>query len=119
MTSGSNLDYATGLARAAAGALIFVFPLVMTMEMWSIGFYIQPVRLLLFLVLGLGVLAGLAYYNGFRAGGGPLDAVMGGLTAYGAGVLGSALALWLLGILTGDLGWRDAVGRGSGEAVPE
>ena len=116
--AGSNLRYATDLARALAGALIFAFPLIMTMEMWWIGFYIAPIRLLLFLALGLGVLVGLAYYNGFRAGGGPLDAVMGGLTAYGAGVLGSALALWLLGILTGDLGWRDAVGMVALQAVP-
>ena len=116
--SESNVQYATDLARASAGALIFAFPLIMTMEMWSIGLYIEPARLLLFLALGLGVLAGLAYYNGFRAGGGVKEAVMDGLTAYGAGFLGSALGLWLLGILTGDIGWRDAVGMVALQAVP-
>ena len=116
--AGSNLRYATDLARAAAGALIFAFPLIMTMEMWSIGFYIAPARLLLFLGLGLSVLTGLAYYNGFRAGGGVVEAVMDGLTAYGAGFLGSALGLWLLGILTADIGWRDAVGMIALQAVP-
>ena len=116
--AGSNLRYATDLARALAGALIFAYPLVMTMEMWAIGFYIEPVRLLLFLVPGLGMLAGLAYYNGFGTGGGPLEAVMDGLTAYGAGFLGNAAIMWLLGILTGDLGWRDVVGMVAIQAIP-
>ena len=114
----SNHQYAIDLARALAGALIFAYPLIMTMEMWSIGFYIEPVRLLMFLVLGLGVLVGLAYYNGFEAGGGSLEAVMDGLTAYGAGFLGSAAIMWLLGILTSDLGWRDVVGMVAIQAVP-
>lgn len=115
---GANWQYAIGLARAFAGALIFAFPLVMTMEMWWIGFYIEPVRLLVFLVLGLGVLVGLAYYSGFEAGDDLLDAVMDGLTAYGVGFVGSGLAMWLLGILTADLGWRGSVGMIAIQAIP-
>lgn len=106
------------MARALAGALIFAFPLVMTMEMWWIGFYIEPVRLLVFLALGLGVLVGLAYYSGFEAGDDWLDAVMDGLTAYGVGFAGSGLVMWLLGILTADIGWRGAVGMIAIQAIP-
>ena len=32
-----NRDYACGLARALAGAILFGLPLLMTMEMWSLG----------------------------------------------------------------------------------
>ena len=32
-----NRDYAYGLARALAGAILFGLPLLMTMEMWSLG----------------------------------------------------------------------------------
>ena len=114
----TNLQYAIDLARAFAGALIFAFPLVMTMEMWWIGFYIEPVRLLIFLLLGLLVLVGLTFYSGFEASEDPLDAVVDGLTAYGVGFIGSGLVMWLLGILTADYGWRDAVGMIAIQAVP-
>lgn len=116
--AGPNRQYAIDLARAFAGALIFAFPLVMTMEMWWIGSYIEPVRLLVFLALGLGVLVGLAYYSGFEASDDPLDAVMDGLTAYGVGFVGSALVMWLLGILTADYGWQGAVGMIAIQAIP-
>ena len=118
MTSGSNLDYATGLARAAAGALIFVFPLVMTMEMWSIGVHIASARLLLFLALGVVMLVGLAHFSGLRTGGTWMDALLDGLTAYAAGFLTVGVAMVLLGIITTDYGWRGAVGMVAIQSVP-
>jgi putative integral membrane protein (TIGR02587 family) len=114
----SNRDYAIGLARAFAGALIFAFPLVMTMEMWWIGFSITPLRLMIFLLLGLGVLGGLAYYSGFEPAGGVSDAVLDGFTAYGVGFIGLGLLLWLLGMLTGDMGWRGSIGMIAIQAIP-
>jgi Putative integral membrane protein (DUF2391). len=33
----SDRDYAIGLARAFGGTVIFGLPLLMTMEMWSLG----------------------------------------------------------------------------------
>ncbi len=33
----TNKAYAVGLARAFGGAVIFAFPLMMTLEMWSLG----------------------------------------------------------------------------------
>jgi putative integral membrane protein (TIGR02587 family) len=114
----SNRDYAIGLSRAFAGALIFAFPLVMTMEMWWIGFSITPVRLLVFLLLGLGVLGGLAYYSGFEPADSVSDAVLDGFTAYGVGFLGLGLLLWLIGAATGDMGWRGSVGMIAIQAIP-
>ncbi len=34
----TSRDYAVDLLRAFGGAIIFAFPLLMTMEMWSRGF---------------------------------------------------------------------------------
>ncbi|WP_159995355.1 TIGR02587 family membrane protein [Roseomonas sp. 18066] len=110
--------YAVSLARGVAGALIFAFPLVMTMEMWSIGFSVTPPRLLLFLVLGLGVLAGLAYYSGFEPATDWLDALLDALVAFAIGLVGSGLLLWLFGIVTADLGWHAALGMVALQAVP-
>ena len=116
--AGPNVQYGIGFLRACAGALIFSFPLVMTVEMWSIGFHIAPVRLLLFILLGMGVLVGLSYYSGLRQGGTWTDAMFEGLTAYAAGFVVSGLAMVLLGVLTSDYGWRGAVGMVALQAVP-
>ena len=50
------VHYAIGVAF---GALIFAFPLLMTMEMWQLGFSMDRWRLVLFLVVGVLVLASL------------------------------------------------------------
>jgi len=36
----TNKTFLVGLARAFAGAILFSFPILMTMEMWSLGFAI-------------------------------------------------------------------------------
>ena len=45
----TNQRYAVGLARAFGGAVIFAFPLMMTLEMWSLGVSVGRGRLLLFI----------------------------------------------------------------------
>ena len=61
-----NLKYAQGLARAAGGAIIFGLPLVMTAEMWSLGFLVDRGRLLLLLLLLFPTLVLLSYHAGFE-----------------------------------------------------
>src|SRR5687767_1476702 len=58
-------EFWSGLARACAGAFIFAFPLLMTMEMWWLGFYMDRLRLALLLCLHLPLLFGLAHRIGF------------------------------------------------------
>ena len=53
--------YAIGLARAFGGAIIFGIPLLMTMEMWWLGFAMGRGRLLLLMTFALAVLVGLSY----------------------------------------------------------
>lgn len=102
MTS-ANLDYARSLARAFGGALLFAFPLFMTMEMWWLGgFSIERGRLLLFVVASLPVLFGLSYFAGFEKTAHFLDEVLDALAAYAVGFVLSAAVLALLGAtLTG------------------
>ena len=54
-------SFLVALARAFGGALIFGLPLLMTMEMWALGFRMQPLRLALFLTLMFPLLVVLAY----------------------------------------------------------
>ena len=58
--------YAIGLARAFGGAIIFGLPLLMTMEMWSLGFAMGRGRLLLLVAFTLVLLVGLSYFSGFE-----------------------------------------------------
>ena len=84
------------LARAFAGAAIFGLPLLMTMEMWSLGFSLDPLKLALFVGLSLPLLVGLSYYSGIRDAFDWQDDVVDGFAALAIGALTSALAMTLL-----------------------
>jgi len=111
-------SYATGLARAAAGALIFSFPLLMTMEMWELGFYMDRLRLGLFLIIALGVVFGLSRFAGFRDTASLADDVLDALAAVLMGVLVAALLLAMLGLLTWSTAPREAIGMIAIQAAP-
>ena len=113
-----NWRYARGLARAAGGAIIFAIPLLMTMEMWWLGFTIDRWRLLLLLLVLLPTLTVLSYHAGFEATTSWRDDTLDALVAYGVGATSAALVLWLLGVLTPDTAWPDALGKIGVQTVP-
>ena len=57
-----NQKFLIGLARAFGGAILFSFPILMTMEMWQLGFYIDRFRLALFIVAFIPLLFGLVLF---------------------------------------------------------
>lgn len=114
----TNALYARGLARAFGGAIIFAFPLLMTMEMWSLGLTITPLRLAVFLALSLPLLFGLSYYAGFRVTYGWLDDVLDALAALAVGFATSAVLLTLFGVLTSGESADAIAGKLSLQAVP-
>lgn len=61
--SDANRDYARGVARALAGAVLFGLPLLMTMEMWSLGMNVEPERLALFLLANFLLLVILSRFS--------------------------------------------------------
>jgi hypothetical protein len=58
--------FAIGIARAFGGALIFSLPMLMTMEMWWLGFSATNLKLILLLLLTIPLLIGLSHYMGFE-----------------------------------------------------
>lgn len=114
----SNAAYAKGMARAFAGALIFSFPLLMTMEMWWLGFYADPLRLALFLGLGLPALYGLSYYAGFRDTFTWQDDVLDALAAYAVGFAASAILLAIFAVIEPGLSSRELIGMVAIQALP-
>ena len=113
-----NGRYARGLARAAGGAVVFALPLLMTMEMWWLGFTMDRWRLLLLLVALFPVLVLLSYHAGFEPTFSWYEDVADALAAYAIGIVTAALALWLLGIIGPSTDWIDGVGQVAVQAVP-
>lgn len=106
------------LARAFAGALLFALPLLMTMEMWSLGFVVRPERLALFLFVGIPLLWGLAWLAGFRDDVGWRDALVDAGTAYLVAALAAGGALFLLGSITPEMSLYEIVGKVAVQLVP-
>ena len=114
----ANRDYAVGLARAFAGAIIFGLPLLMTMEMWFMGFYLDRLRLALFLVLNLFILVGLSRFVGFEPTSRWVDDAMDALAAMAVGILASTLILVVFAILGPRMHWGELVGKIAIQAIP-
>lgn len=93
--------YVRDLARAYGGALLFSLPLLMTMEMWALGFSTDPGRLLAFVLLSIPLLYGLAHYAGFSAGRGLLSNTLDTLAALAVGFSTSLCLLALFNVLDG------------------
>lgn len=111
-------SYARGMARAAAGALIFSFPLLMTMEMWELGFHMDRGRLALLLAVTSVVVFGLARFAGFRDDTSLTDDALDAFAALLVGFVVSALLLLLLGLIGPGTAVREGVGMMAVQAAP-
>ena len=114
----SNDDYAKGLMRAFGGAIIFAFPLLMTMEMWWLGFYMDRFKLFLFLAANIALLLGLSYFAGFRKSFSLKEDALDAFAAYGVGAIASAAILALFGIITLEQPLGEIVGKIAVQTVP-
>lgn len=110
--------YARDLGRAFGGALLFILPLLMTMEMWTFGFAMDRVRLLVFIGAALPLLYGLCYYAGFSARRGLVNDLLDTAAALAVGFITAAALLSLFGVLTLRSTPADAAGQIAIQAVP-
>lgn len=114
----TNRDYARGVARAFAGALLFSLPILMTMETWALGVFMERGRLVLLLILIVPVLVGLSYFSGFEETTHLQDAV---IDAFAAIVVASTMALvflLLFGALDATMNIEEWIGKIAIQAVP-
>jgi putative integral membrane protein (TIGR02587 family) len=114
----TSKDYAIGLGRAFGGGVIFAIPLLMTMEMWWLGFSMESGRLLLFMSINFAILIGLSYFAGFEKTFSWKEDAMDAFAAFGVGVLTSAVMLVLLAVITFDMTWDEIVGKVALQSVP-
>jgi putative integral membrane protein (TIGR02587 family) len=112
----SNHNFALDIAHDFGGAIIFSLPLLMTMEMWALGFYMDRFRLALFLLLAFATVMGLSYFEGgeetFRI------EVLDALTACAVGYVVATVMLLLLGIIKPGLSADELIGKVALHAVP-
>jgi putative integral membrane protein (TIGR02587 family) len=116
--TGSDRGFLIALARAFGGALLFALPLLMTMEMWSLGSTMHPLRLALFLAAMFPLLGALAYYAGFEKSFGWLDFVLNACVAYAVAFCAAAIGLVLLAAIGPGMSADEIVGRLALQAVP-
>lgn len=114
----ADREFLTEVARGFAGALIFALPMLMTAEMWSLGFYVDPLRLALLLLLTFPLLVGLSRYGGMRPTAHLRDGVMDAFVAIAIATISAAIMLGLFGLLTFDMHPREIIGKVAIQAVP-
>ena len=107
-----------GLARASGGALVFAIPMLMTLEMWSLGHAADPLRLAILLSLMPLLLIGLARYVGFRESSRLPDHLADAFVAVGVAAIGSALLLGVFGLLEAGMATREIAGKIGMQIVP-
>jgi len=115
-SDGSNPLF-VDLGRAYGSAILFSFPILMTMEMWWQGFSMSATRLLIFTLVAIPLLLGLSYYDGFEDTFTFLDDIRETLIAYFVGITSTALMLYLFGVLKPEMSWDERIGKISVQAV--
>ncbi|MEC9483292.1 MAG: TIGR02587 family membrane protein [Halomonas sp.] len=107
----SNQHFYTSLARAFGGAILFAFPVLMTMETWWLGFYVPRERIGLFLLVVLPILLGLAHISGYRYTSRWFEEVVDVFVATAVGLSTAALFLWIFGVIDQDTPLGHATGQ--------
>ncbi len=111
LTYPSTTEFAVDAARAFAGALIFALPMLMTMEMWWLGFHIDPLRLALLLVVMFPLLVRLSRYSGIRQTASIWDDIADALVAVAIAAPAAGIVLWVFGMVTPEMPVREILGK--------
>ena len=107
-----------GVGRAFGGAILFSLPLLMTMEMWWLGFYMERTRLALFVAFIVPVLIGIDHYSGFKETASWYEDVEDGFVAFVVGAVAAASILALMRVIGPGMPLDEIVGKVTLQAVP-
>ncbi len=113
-----TISFLRNSGRAVGGALVFSLPMLMTQEMWWLGYAADPGRLALFVALSVPMLTALSHYIGFEDTTCWRDAALDAVFAMGVGLLLSALVLAAVGMIKPGQSWQASVGQVAIQVVP-
>lgn len=113
-----NYPFAVALARAFGGAILFSLPMLMTMEMWALGFSLDRLRLALFVVAMIPLLIGLSHFGGFEPTFDWIDDTVDAFVALGVGFVASVAVLALFDEIGPEMSLDEIVGKIALQAVP-
>ncbi|WP_181703699.1 TIGR02587 family membrane protein [Chthonobacter albigriseus] len=111
-------DFVVGLGRAFAGAVIFSIPILMTMEMWWLGFVMDPLRLGLLILLTLPLLVRLSRYEGFRETASLTDDIADAFVAMLVAFVAFLAILWVLGVFDTGMPVSEIIAKTAVQMVP-
>lgn len=109
---------AKSYARGMAGSLLVAMPLLATMEMWWLGFYMEPYKLILFLLITFGVLIILEYYSGFQQSVSLSGEIRDAFSAYGIGFVMAAVVLFSFHLLRPTMPLQEILGKIILQSIP-
>lgn len=104
--------------RAAGGALVFSLPMLMTMELWWLGFYLDRLRLLVLFITTLPLLVLLSRYFGFEETRSGRDDIIDALIALGIAAIVCTALLAIFGTITPDTPPDEVIGKVAIQTVP-
>lgn len=104
-------EFLIGLARAFAGAIIFSFSIIMTSEMWWLGFTMARHRLAIFILLSIPNLILLAYFIGYKKTVTFKDAAISAFVAMFVGYITAAVFLFTFGLVDFGMSWNEILGK--------
>lgn len=107
-----------GVGRAIGGAIIFSLPMMMTMEMWHIGFYINPYRLLILVLLTIPLFCQISSIIGFNDCKSFFDNLVDVFVAYAITMVVATVVLVAFGVITYDTNPGEAFTMVLLQAVP-
>lgn len=115
---GTSRHFLRGVARAFAGAIVFGLPLLMTMEMWWLGFHADRGRMALLFILSFPLLVGLSHYSGFEPTFGWVDDVVDTFVACAVGFVSSGVILLLFGLIEPGMAASEVIGKIGLQTLP-
>ena len=109
--TGRDARALAAIGRAYAGALVFGLPMLMTMQMWQLGFYENRLKLFLLTLLTVPLLVGVSRYAGFAETATWREDLRDACVAYVVGATTSALVLLLFAIIGPETTLDAVVGK--------
>jgi len=109
----SSLEYGRGIT----GGLIFSLPLLFTMEVWWVGFLLDPWRILLYIAVTFALLLLYNRFAGLRRDASLGEVMIDSVEEMGVGLVIAAFMLWLTGQIDSESGAYEITGKVVMEAM--